>query len=70
MNLETILWRITPSCRPADGHDPGMTNRHTGLRPVHWDAEGLPRLDMTPERELSPGFQIQAVVEITEAPKE
>ena len=54
----------------ADGHDPGMTNRHTGLRPVHWDAEGLPRLDMTPERELSPGFQIQAVVEITEAPKE
>ena len=49
----------------ADGHDPGMTNRHTGLRPVHWDAEGLPRLDMTPERELSPSFRIFATVEIT-----
>lgn len=48
-----------------EGLDPGMSNRHTGLRPVHWDADGLPRLDMTPEREVSPSFQLTASVELT-----
>ena len=47
-----------------------MTNRHTGLRPVHWGRRRPSETGYDPERELSPGFQIQAVVEITEAPKE
>ncbi len=51
---------------PEAGIDPGMTNRHAGLRPVHWDAAGLPRLDMTPERELPAGMERVALTVLVE----
>ena len=46
-------------------NDPADIRRYPAFRTVHWDAEGLPRLDMTPERELDPSFsKIFATVHI------
>ena len=39
--------------------------RYPAFRMVHWDAQGTPRLDMTPERELNPCFaEIKASVHV------
>lgn len=39
--------------------------RYPAFRTVHWDAQGTPRLDMTPERELNPCFaEIKASVHV------
>jgi GH43 family beta-xylosidase len=35
-------------------NNPQDLRRYPAFRRVHWDAEGFPRLDMTPERELAP----------------
>jgi GH43 family beta-xylosidase len=37
--------------------NPSDSRRYPAFRPVHWDAAGFPRLDMTEERELSPAFE-------------
>jgi GH43 family beta-xylosidase len=36
---------------------PSDSRRYPAFCPVHWDAAGCPRLDMTEERELSPAFE-------------
>ena len=41
---------------PHDGLGRAL-GRQPGLRRVHWGASGLPYLEMTPERDLRPGFE-------------
>jgi GH43 family beta-xylosidase len=46
-------------------NNPGDLRRYPAFRIVHWDKEGLPRLDMTPERELSLEFsEVKGIVNV------
>jgi hypothetical protein len=45
-------------------NSPADWRRYPAFRPVHWDASGFPRLDMTPERQVGEFAEITALVRL------
>jgi GH43 family beta-xylosidase len=56
-DMIALLYRPKPGWDPRTPKNHEDNPRHAALRRVHWNASGLPNLEMTPEQELNPAFK-------------
>jgi GH43 family beta-xylosidase len=55
-DMIALLYRPGPEWTPGESGQEERNPRHAAVRRVHWNASGLPNLEMTPGRDLDPAF--------------